>query len=104
MITEAEGFARLAADPRYRRLLRTRGRFAAVLTMLMLLAYFGFILLVAFDRQLLARPLGGGATSLGIPVGLGLILMAILLTAVYVRRANREFDAMIAALVAEFGH
>ncbi len=49
----------------------------------MLVAYFGYIALVAFDKSLLARPIGGGVTSLGIPVGVGLILLAILLTGLY---------------------
>ena len=102
MTTQADVLAQLAADPRYRRLVRSRGRFAGVLTAVMLLAYFGFILLVAFGRQLLAHPLGGGATSLGIPVGLGLILLAIALTGIFVRRANRDYDVQVAALVEEF--
>ncbi|GGB30083.1 membrane protein [Sphingomonas metalli] len=92
---------RLADDPRYRRLVRRRGRLGAVFTGIMLVAYLGYILLVAFDKPLLARPVAGGATSVGIPLGLGVILLAILLTGLYVRRANREFDAEVAAIVAE---
>ena len=45
--------------------------------------------LIAFDKSFLARPIGGGVTSLGIPVGVGLILLAILLTGLYVRRAKQ---------------
>ncbi len=92
---------RLAEDPRYRRLVRRRGRLGLVLTAIMLVAYLGFVLLVAFDKPLLARSLTGGATSLGIPLGLGVILLAIALTGLYVYRANREFDAEVAAIVAE---
>ncbi|MBW6525836.1 DUF485 domain-containing protein [Sphingomonas sp. RHCKR7] len=92
---------RLADDPRYRRLVRRRGRLGAALTAIMLVAYLGYVLLVAFDKPLLACPLAGGATSLGIPIGLGVILLAIALTGVYVHRANREFDAEVAAIVAE---
>ena len=93
---------RLADDPRYRRLVRRRGGLGASLTVLMLIAYFGFILLVAFAKPFLAQSLAGGATSVGIPIGLGVILFAIALTGVYVRRANREFDAEVEQLVAEF--
>jgi uncharacterized membrane protein (DUF485 family) len=85
-----ERLARIAEDPRYRELVRRRGRFA--------LAYFGFVLLIAFDKALLARPIGRGVTSLGIPLGLAVILLAVLLTGVYVGRANRDFDAVTAAL------
>lgn len=93
-----ERLARVAEDPRYRDLVRRRGRFGWALTGVMLAAYFGYILLIAFDKPLLARPIGRGVTSLGIPLGLAVILLAILLTAVYVRRANREFDALSAEL------
>lgn len=93
--------AAVAADPRYQALVRTRSRFAWALTALMLAAYFGFILLVAFDKPFLAQPIGDGATSLGIPVGIGIILFAILLTWIYVRRANGAWDAQMDAILAE---
>ena len=88
----------ILADPRYRQLLKRRGRFTWTLSIVMLVAYFGYIALVAFDKSLLARPIGGGVTSLGIPVGVGLILLAILLTGLYVRRANRDYDPLVDAL------
>jgi uncharacterized membrane protein (DUF485 family) len=93
-----ERLARIAEDPRYRALVRRRGRFTLILTCVMLAAYFGYVLLIAFDKALLARPIGRGVTSIGIPLGLGVILLAILLTGLYVRRANRDFDAVTAAL------
>ena len=70
------------------------------LTAIMLAAYFGYILLIAFDKAVLARPIGAGVTSLGIPIGVGIILLAILLTGLYVRRANREYDPLVRALQA----
>ena len=94
-----ERLARVARDPRYAALVRRRGRFAWTLTGVMLAAYFGYVLLIAFDKPLLARPLWpGAATSLGIPLGLGVILLAIVLTGLYVRRANGDYDAMAAEL------
>ena len=86
------------ADPRYQQLVRRRGRFTWTLTLIMLAAYFGYVALIAFDKPLLARPIGGGVTSLGIPVGVGIILLGILLTGLYVRRANKEFDPLVKAL------
>ena len=86
------------ADPRYRKLVARRGRFTWALTLVMLAAYFGYILLIAFDKAVLARPIGGGVTSLGIPVGVGIILLAIVLTGLYVRRANRDYDPLVRAL------
>lgn len=86
------------ADPRYQRLVTRRGRFTWTLTIIMLIAYFGYIALIAFDKSALAQPIGGGVTSLGIPIGVGLILLAIILTGLYVRRANRDYDPLVRAL------
>lgn len=103
MADQGDVLARVAASARYQRLVRGRSRFGWTLTAIMLIAYFGFILLVAFDARLLGRSLAGGATSLGIPLGLGLILLVLLLTAIYVRRANREFDVQLRAVIEEAG-
>ncbi len=93
--------AALAKDPRYLALTRRRSRFAGLLTAIMLAIYFGYILLVAFRRDLLALPVGDGVTTLGIPLGIGVILSGIVLTGIYVRRANREFDLLIDELARE---
>ncbi|MEO7169371.1 MAG: DUF485 domain-containing protein, partial [Sphingomonas sp.] len=73
------------------------------LTFVMLAAYFGFVLLIAFDKSALAAPIGSGVTSIGIPVGLGVILLAIGLTGLYVRRANRDYDALVQSLAEDTG-
>ena len=95
----AADLAAVAADPRYQALVARRARFTWLLTAIMLVIFFGYILLIAFNKELLARPIGGGATSLGIPIGLGVILAGIALTGVYVRRANRDFDPMVKSIL-----
>lgn len=92
---------RVRAHPAYRALVRKRRRLAWALTAIMCVAYFGYILLIAFDKPLLATPIAGGATTLGIPIGFGLILLGIALTAYYVRVANRDHDALLAQLIAD---
>lgn len=91
-------YDQILADPRYQRLLKRRGRFTWTLSIIMLVAYFGYVALIAFDKAVLARPIGSGVTSLGIPIGVGIILLGILLTGIYVRRANKEFDPLVRAL------
>ena len=85
---------RIANDPRYRELKARRSRFGWWLAAAMMVVYYGFILLVAFDKPLLATRMGGGVTTIGMPLGLGVILFTILITGIYVRRANREYDAL----------
>lgn len=62
--------------------------------MLIFIVYFGYVGLLAFAPGVLAAPFG--ATTLGIPIGIGIILFAWILTGVYVRWANGAYDAMIA--------
>lgn len=85
---------RIAADPNYRKLIETRGSFGWKLTIAMLVVYYGYVLLIAFGKGLLAAPIGSGVMTWGIPIGFGVIIFTILITAVYVRRANGEFDAL----------
>ena len=85
---------RIANDPRYQELKARRSRFGWWLTAAMMVVYYGFILLVAFDKPLLATRIGSGVTTIGMPLGLGVILFTIVITGVYVRRANREYDAL----------
>ena len=94
--------ARVVADPRFQELVRRRGRFTWALTAVMLVAYLSFILLIAFDKALLAQPIGAGVTSIGIVAGFAVIVLAIVLTGIYVRRAARRFDPLADALRAEY--
>ena len=85
---------KIANDPRYRQLKAGRTSFGMWLTLAMLVVYYGFILLVAFNKPLLATRLGEGVTTVCMPLGLGVILFTILITGIYVRRANSEFDKL----------
>lgn len=77
-----------------------RWRIALALTASMLVTYFGFILLVAYDKALMGLILMPGL-SLGILLGALVILVAWALTGIYVRWANRVYDVELARLVAK---
>ena len=95
-------YDRVIQSPRFQELVRQRTKFAWTLTIVMLVIYFGFILLVAFAKPLLAMKIGDGVTSLGILLGLGVIIAAFVLTGIYVYRANSEFDELTRNLTREF--
>lgn len=85
--------ARIEANPKFQQLTGTRSTYSIVMTILIMLVYYGYILLIAFDKEWLATKMGAGmTTSIGIPLGLGVIVVTIILTNIYVRRANTEFD------------
>ena len=83
---------RIASNPQYQELKAKRTRFGWWLTLAMMVVYYGFILLVAFNKEFLSQKLGDGVMTMGIPVGFGVILFTIVITAIYVKRANTEFD------------
>lgn len=85
-------------DPHFQTLVRKRTRFALALTLTMLIIYFGYVAIVAFAPQWLGVSIGGGMT-LGIPLGLLVIVAAFALTALYVHRANTEYDALTRQIV-----
>ena len=87
----------LLTSPEFRRLVRRRWRVSLLLTALLFVLYYGYILLIAFDRALLSRRIGA-ATTIGIPLGAAVIVGAWALTAAYVIWANRHFDAEAARL------
>ena len=92
---------RIASHPKYQELKSKRSSFGWMLTIAMLIVYYGFIVLVAFNKPFLATRLGEGVTTIGMPIGLGVIVFTVLITAVYVRRANSEFDALAEQLTKE---
>jgi uncharacterized membrane protein (DUF485 family) len=85
---------RIMRSAKFQELVAVRSGFAWTLSAAMLVIYFGFILLVAFARPLMAVKIGGGVTSLGIVLGLAVIVAAFVLTGIYVARANTRFDAL----------
>lgn len=93
--------ARIEANPKYHELRRKRNALGWTLTILMLVVYFGYIALIAFNKPFLAQPIGNGVTTLGIPIGLGVIIFTIVITGIYVRRANGEYDQLTSEILKE---
>ncbi|ESS60104.1 DUF485 domain-containing protein [Kosakonia cowanii] len=86
----------------FRELVEKRQRFAFLLSIIMLIIYVGFIMLIAFAPHWLGTPLHAGTTvTRGIPIGIGVILISFVLTAVYVWRANSEFERLTRAVLSE---
>ena len=98
----ADIYAKIRANPKYQKLVSTRSSYGWVLTVIMMIVYYGFIALIAFDKSFLALPLSAsGVTTIGIPIGAGVIVFTILITGLYVRRANTEFDALKEEIIRE---
>jgi len=89
-------------NPKYQHLIKTRGTLGWWLTILVFLAYYGFILVIAFDKSLFAKPIAEGMiTTWGIIAGFGVIVLTVVVTAIYVRKANRDYDSLVREILAE---
>lgn len=97
------GNLHLLEDPEFKDLARRKNRFTLQLTAVTLLIYYGFILLIAFKRDLFATKVAGNVTF-GIVLGIGVILSCWVLTGIYVRWANRDYDAMVARIQEKAKH
>ena len=92
---------RIETNPNYIALVNDRTRFGWLLSLAMLIVYYGFILLIAFDKELLSIPIGNGVMTTGIPAGLFVILFTVLITGIYVRHANGRYDELSATIARE---
>jgi uncharacterized membrane protein (DUF485 family) len=87
--------ARIRQNPKFAELVSKRTRLAIVLSIIVLVPYYSFMMITAFNPALLAQPISEGSiVTIGWPVGAAIIIGSWLTTAVYIRRANGEFDKL----------
>ena len=97
------GNLQLLDDPDFKDLVARKNTISINLTIATLIIYYGFILLIAFKRDLFGAKTAGNVTF-GVFLGIGVILACFILTGVYVRWANRNYDAMVDRLKQKAGH
>ena len=98
-----ETVERILNNPDYQKLVSERSRFAWRLSIIMLVVYYAFIMVIAFDPSLLGTRIGSGVMTVGIPIGIAIIIIAFILAGIYVRRANSEFDELTQKVRDEVG-
>jgi uncharacterized membrane protein (DUF485 family) len=97
-----ETWEKIRSNPKFQAFVNKRNNYSIIMSILMIIAYYGYILLIAFDKSFLAQKVSAGATmSIGIPMGVGVIVFTIVLTWIYVRRANTEFDTEAEEIIKE---
>ncbi len=95
-------YERMRANPKFQELVARRGRFAWTLAAVVLVMFYGFVMVVAFNPLSLGQPLSEGSKlTVGVTVELFMFIFFWVLTAVYVKRANTEFDALTQEIVKE---
>ena len=88
--------------PRFKQLQKERKRLAFILSVLVLLVYFSFILTIAFNPAVLAQTIAEDSViTIGIPLGIFIIIFSFLMTGIYVYFANKQFDSYIREIHAD---
>ncbi len=98
-----QGYEAIQRNPKYQELVRTRTSFGWKLTIIQLLIYFAFILVIAYSPQTLGVRLGGSVMTVGLVIGVAVIFSAFIMVGIYIRKANATYDTLIAAIVKEHG-
>lgn len=90
-------------SPEFKKLVSKRWSVSLILTLIILVIYIGFLLVVAFNKELLALKISHSITW-ALPVGLGIILTAWLLTGIYVFWANNTYDDAVQEIKNKITH
>jgi uncharacterized membrane protein (DUF485 family) len=93
-------YERMRNNPKFKDLITRRGRFAWTLSIIVLSIFYGFVMIVAFNPASLGQPISDDSRlSVGVVLELCMFIFFWVLTAVYVKRANTEFDALTQEIV-----
>lgn len=85
---------RILDDPDFKELARRKNAISLVLTLVTMLSFYGFVWLLGWQSDWLARKVSGSINR-GIPLGIGVIILSWILTGLYVRWANTQYDALV---------
>ena len=95
---------KIRANPKFAELVGKRTRFAIILSLVVLVPYYSFMLLVSLQPQIFAAKISEGSViTIGWPIAALIVIGGWLLTGVYVSRANGEFDRITAEVLKEAG-
>ena len=83
---------RIESNPKYKELVSKRTSLGVKLGVFVLVLFYSYILVIAFNKQLLATKIGDSVTTIGFPIALAILVISFITTLVYVRRANTEFE------------
>ena len=83
---------RIKNNHKYLELITKRSSFAAKLAIFILVVYYGFVLVIAFNKEFFATKIGDGVMTIAWPIGVAIIIIAFITTLIYVVKANGEFE------------
>jgi uncharacterized membrane protein (DUF485 family) len=94
---------RILSDPSFKELVGARSKLRWTLSVITLVMFFGFILLISMARGALGATIAGSAIPVGLGLGFAMIVAVVVLTGIYVMQSNSRFDPLTRSLNREFG-
>lgn len=86
---------RIESNPKYLELVSKRNSLGIKLGVFVLVMFYAYILVIAFDKELLSAKIGDGITTVAFPIALAILVISFITTLIYVRKANGEFEDLI---------
>jgi len=83
---------KIKSNPKYHELVSKRNSFSLKLSIFILVMFYSFVLVIAFNKELLATRIGDGVMTVAYPIGAAIIVISFITTLIYVTRANTEFE------------
>ena len=83
---------KIKSNPKYQELVSKRNSFSLKLSIFVLTMFYAYILVIAFDKEILATKIGDGVMTVAFPIGAAIIIISFITTLIYVNRANNEFE------------
>lgn len=101
-VAEEQRHEKYLADTDFQKLVSARRSIAAILTVLTLMTYYGFIFLMAYGKGALSTKISANIT-LGLPIGVAVIVISWILVFTYANWANKKYDQMVEDVHAKMG-
>ena len=89
---------KIKSNPKYKELVSKRNSFSLKLSLFVLAMFYGYVLVIAFNKEILATKIGDGVMTVAYPVGAAIIVISFITTLIYVVRANGEFEDLEIAI------
>ena len=83
---------KIKSNPKYQELVSKRNSFSLKLSLFVLAMFYGYVLVIAFNKEILATRIGDGVMTIAYPIAAGIIVISFITTLIYVTRANSEFE------------
>ena len=83
---------RIESNPKYKELVSKRNSLGIKLGIFVIVMFYAYILVIAFNKELLATKIGVGVTTIAFPIALAILVLSFITTLIYVRKANGEFE------------